>query len=137
MDRMTSNNILELKDNEIFVFGSNTHGLHAGGAAVIAHKKFGAKWGIGKGKTGKCYAIPTIEFDSTKKPFSIKDLQIYITNFINYASKHSDLTFLVTEIGCGIAGFKHEEIAPLFKKAITVNNIYLPERFWNILKPNK
>ena len=127
MERVSSNQITHLEDDEIFVFGSNLEGMHGGGAALLAANKFGAKWGIGVGLTGRCYAIPTMHG-------GVNDIRSYVDDFINYAKKHSSLKFLVTEIGCGIAGFKVEEIAPLFKDAMTVKNIYLPKRFWDVLK---
>ena len=115
-----------LEKDEIFVFGSNLEGKHLGGAAKAAHMKFGAKWGVGVGLTGKSYAIPTMQG-------GVKTIKPYVDQFIEYAKEHQDKKFLVTRIGCGIAGFKDEEIAPLFKKAATVCNIYLPKEFFNII----
>lgn len=111
--------ITELKDNEIFVFGSNLDGLHHGGAARYAYEKFGATWGIGSGFTGQCYAIPTMG--------GIDSLQLYIEQFLHVASLLPDKQFLLTRIGCGIAGYKDEDIAPLFKDA--PNNVVLPEEW--------
>ena len=114
--------ITTLKENEIFVFGSNLAGMHAGGAARIAHSKFGAEWGNGVGRQGSCYAIPTMQGGAeTIKP--------YVEEFISYAQEHSELTFYVTRIGCGIAGFTDEEIAPLFASAYHIPNIILPLEF--------
>jgi O-acetyl-ADP-ribose deacetylase (regulator of RNase III) len=119
--------ITQLSDNEIFVFGSNLHGMHGGGAARIAHQKFGAEWGIGVGMTGQCYAIPTMHG-------GIDAIKPYVDDFIDFAISHSELTFLVTKIGCGIAGFKIEDIAPLFIRAIAVDNIILPEEFVRVIE---
>ena len=118
----TPERISELKENEIFVFGSNLAGVHGGGAARFAYERFGAVWGEGVGLHGQTYAIPTMQGGvETIKPF--------VDEFIRFAKEHSRLMFLVTRIGCGIAGFRDEEIAPLFKDAIDVENIILPKEF--------
>ena len=111
-----------LEENEIFVFGSNLQGMHGGGAARVAHEKFGAVWGEGIGLQGQSYAIPTMHG-------GVDVIAPYVNDFIAFAKEHPELKFLVTEIGCGIAGFKASEMAPLFKEALEVENIYLPERF--------
>ena len=118
----TSERISELRENEIFVFGSNLAGAHGGGAAWLAYRRFGAVWGEGVGLHGRTYAVPTMQGGiDTVKP--------YVDDFILFAKEHKELTFLVTRIGCGIAGFRNEEIAPLFKDAICVENIILPKEF--------
>jgi hypothetical protein len=116
-----------LEDDEIFVFGSNLEGFHGGGAAATA-RKWGAIWGQGVGLQGKTYAIPTMHG-------GVETIKPYVDDFLSFAKSNTDLKFLVTEIGCGIAGFKAEEIAPLFKSAIEENieNIYLPLSFCNLL----
>lgn len=125
--RISSSRITELKPDEIFVFGSNLEGLHGGGAAYLAYRKWGAIWGQGIGLQGQTYGIPTMHGG----PDAIRP---YVDEFIKFAQVHPELKFLVTEIGCGIAGFTPEEIAPLFTEAIPIENIYLPERFWHILE---
>jgi hypothetical protein len=115
-----------LRENEIFVFGSNLLGHHGGGAAFAAMDRFGAIWGKGVGLQGQSYAIPTMQGG----PETIRP---YVDDFVEFAKTHPRLTFLVTKIGCGIAGFKEEEIAPLFYPAIDVQNILLPESFARIL----
>ena len=130
--RTTPNNITELKDNEVFVFGSNEVGIHGAGAAALAYKKFGAEYLNGVGAMGKSYAIPTK--DKKIETLSIGEIEHYVNQFIDHAVNWNDSIFLVTEIGCGLAGYYPEDIAPLFKEAINIENIYLPERFWNILK---
>ena len=118
----TSERISELRENEIFVFGSNLAGAHGGGAAWLAYRRFGAVWGEGVGLHGRTYAIPTMQGGvDTVKP--------YVDDFILFSKEDKELTFLVTRIGCGIAGFRNEEIAPLFKDAICVENIILPKEF--------
>ena len=114
--------IKELSDNEIFVFGSNLGGFHAGGAARVAVDKFGAVWGQGVGLQGQSYAIPTMHG-------GVDVIKPYVDEFIAFAREHRELKFLVTPIGCGIAGFTVEEIAPLFADAIDDENIILPEAF--------
>ena len=127
MYRISSDRITELKDNEIFVFGSNHEGRHGGGAALLAYRKWGAVWGQGVGLQGQCYGIPTMHGGPEK-------IKPYVDEFIEFARNHKELNFLVTEIGCGIAGFSPEDIAPLFAEAIDVENIYLPERFVEVIE---
>ena len=118
--RTTPERITELKPNEIFVFGSNLQGMHGGGAAYIASRKFGAIMGQGVGLQGQSYGIPTMQG-------GVETIRPYVDEFIAFAKAHQELTFLVTRIGCGIAGFTDEEISPLFKEARDVENIVLPE----------
>lgn len=125
-DRFTPEFITELKPGEIFVFGSNQGGFHAGGAARVANQKFGAEWGVGVGLTGQCYAIPTMQG-------GVETIKPYTDEFVAFAAQHPELTFLVTRIGCGIAGFRDEEIAPLFADALDAPNVVLPESFVNII----
>lgn len=125
--RRAPNSITELKPNEIFVFGSNLSGAHGGGAARYAYEKFGAIWGEGVGLHGQTYAIPTMQG-------GVETIKPYVDQFIAYAMQHPELTFLVTRIGCGIAGFTDEEIAPLFNAAMLVDNILLPGSFVKVLE---
>lgn len=120
--RYTPERISELKENEIFVFGSNLAGAHGGGAARLAYERFGAVWGEGVGLHGQTYAIPTMQG-------GVDTIRPYVDAFIGFAKGHPLLTFLVTRIGCGIAGFRDEEIAPLFTDAIDQDNIILPKEF--------
>jgi hypothetical protein len=108
------NIINKLNKGEIFVFGSNLSGIHGAGAARIAYNKFGAKWGVGIGRTGNCYAIPT-KSEGIKRTLTINEISLYVNEFILYAIENSELTFLVTDIGCGLAGYKIHDIEPLFK----------------------
>ncbi|MBR4560291.1 MAG: hypothetical protein IKO23_00030 [Bacteroidales bacterium] len=124
--RITPEYIKSLKDNEIFVFGSNLAGAHAGGAARIARLNFGAIMGQGVGLQGQSYAIPTMQG-------GVNTILPYVEEFIRFADMHPELTFLVTKIGCGIAGFTPREIAPLFAGAVNVQNIHLPMDFWKEL----
>ena len=122
-DRVTPDFITSLKPNEVFVFGSNLAGMHGGGAARIAHLYFGAVMGNGDGIQGQSYAIPTMQG-------GVDTIRPYVDKFIAYAKQHPDRHFLVTRIGCGIAGFSPDEIAPLFSAAAAVENISLPDDFW-------
>ena len=124
--RVTSNHIERLQPNEIFVFGSNLSGHHGGGAALLAMNKWGAIWGQGVGLQGQTYGIPTMQG-------GVETIRPYVDEFIQFANKHPEMTFLITEIGCGIAGFPPQEIAPLFAKATTTENIHLQQRFWDLL----
>ena len=118
----TPNMISALKENEIFVFGSNLGGMHGGGAARTAYNRFGAVWGQGVGLQGQSYAIPTMQG-------GVETIKPYVDEFIEFAQAHPELKFLVTRIGCGIAGFRDEQIAPLFAAAIDQDNIILPREF--------
>lgn len=120
--RTTPDRITDLKPNEIFVFGSNLQGMHGGGAAYIAYRKFGAIWGQGIGLQGQSYGIQTMQG-------GVDTISPYVDEFIQFAKQHPELIFLVTRIGCGIAGFTDSQIAPLFASAHDVANIVLP-RNW-------
>ena len=119
--------ITELRKDEIFVFGSNLDGFHAGGAARLAYRKFGARWGQGVGLQGQSYAIPTMQG-------GVETIRPYVDEFLAFARRHPEWKFLVTEIGCGIAGFSPAQIAPLFTRAEELQNVYLPRRFREILE---
>ena len=117
--RTTPEFISELQPGEIFVCGSNLGCRHGGGAAYVAYRKFGAIMGQGVGLQGQSYAIPTMQG-------GVETIRPYVDEFIEFAKAHPELTFLVTRIGCGIAGFTDDEISPLFTKAHNVGNIVLP-----------
>lgn len=123
----TPDRISVLKDNEIFVFGSNLAGHHGGGAARLAYNRFGAVWGQGVGLQGQAYAIPTMQG-------GVETIKPYVDEFILFAEQHPEYKFLVTRIGCGIAGFRDEEIAPLFAAALDVENVILPREFVKALQ---
>ena len=123
--RVTPDQIDQLAENEVFVFGSNAHGNHAGGAAAFAVSRFGTIIGQGEGMQGQSYAIPTTG--------GIGLFAQAVQRFIDYAIEHPDQRFLVTRVGCGNAGFDVHEVAQLFINAIKIENISLPEEFWEIL----
>ncbi len=123
--RTTPNLITTLKPGEIFVFGSNARGMHAGGAARYALDHFGAEWGVGEGLQGQSYAIPTME--------GLDSLKFAVDRFIAFASQHPEYKFLVTPIGCGIAGYRESQIGPMFAHAAELPNVYLPASFWAVL----
>lgn len=124
--QVTPEFITHLEENEVFVFGSNLAGMHGGGAARMAYDVFGAEWGVGVGPTGQCYAIPTMQG-------GIETIRPYADEFISYAKQHPQKRFLVTRIGCGIAGFTDEEMAPLFREAAQEQNITLPQEWRQII----
>ena len=127
--KYTPENITELKPNEVFVFGSNLAGIHGAGAARFAHKVFGAEFGVGIGMTGKCYALPTKDRDIWTLP--LNRIEEYVIDFLDYAKENLDKTFLVTQIGCGLAGFAPEDIAPMFK--VHPKNVILPKEFHEVI----
>lgn len=123
----TPDKITTLKDDEVFVFGSNLKGAHGGGAAWIALQRFGAVLGQGVGLQGQSYAIPTMHGGT-------EAIRPYVDEFIRFAKQHDELFFYVTRIGCGIAGFKDEEMAPLFADAAWLDNVCLPKSFADIIR---
>lgn len=118
----TPENITSLGEDEVFVFGSNLAGNHAGGAARVARERFGAIMGQGVGMQGQSYAIPTMQG-------GVETIKPYVDDFIELAREWDQTTFYVTRIGCGIAGFKDSEIAPLFSEAMDLYNVRLPKSF--------
>ena len=124
-ERITPSQVNILADGEIFVFGSNFQGRHMGGAARIAQEKYGAVWGIGEGLQGQSYAIPTME--------GLENLAPAVQRFTSFAKQHQELNFFVTAIGCGIAGYRADEIAPFFLTAAYLPNVYLPLSFWKVI----
>ena len=128
--RFTPDKVSHLEDGEIFVFGSNESGIHGAGAAKLAFDKFGAVWGVGVGHEGKTYAIPTKDFDI--KTLSLDIIKHYVDGFMEFATYNPEFTFVVTEIGCGLAGYQPKDIAPLFKGYPL--NVVLPKRFVDILR---
>lgn len=124
----------KLEPDEVFVFGSNILGYHNGGAARKARRDFGAVWGQAEGPQGQSYAIPV---DSGKGAMDITQIKASVERFIGYAQACPEQTFLVTRIGCGIAGFSDEEMAPLFKDTLGIKNIKLPKSFVEILTIGK
>lgn len=122
--------VTQLDENQVFVFGSNEVGRHGRGAAKLA-KQWGAKNGVGEGLSGKTYGIPTK--DKSIKTLSKCKILKYVGTFIKFASQRVDLVFLVTEIGCGLAGYSPSDIAPMFVDALHLTNVFLPLSFWEIL----
>lgn len=129
--RISDSFIVELGKNEIFVFGSNESGIHGGGAARTATYKFKAQMGVGFGMTGRCFAIPTKDWEVKTLP--LEAIEFYVKRFIAYAKANQKFKFLVSEVGCGLAGYNPGQIAPFFKEALELENVYLPESFYNIL----
>jgi hypothetical protein len=130
--RISPKYITKIRDNEIFVFGSNESGRHGKGAAKTAIK-WGAIYGISEGIQGNTYAIPTKDV-YIKNTLSISEIKLYVDNFVKFAIDNSELNFLVTEIGCGLAGLSPYEVAPLFIECVEIVNIYLPKSFYDTYK---
>lgn len=127
----TPDYIDKLLPKQVFVFGSNVLGYHTGGASATARKKFGAVWGQSEGLQGQSYAIPV---DYGKDVRNDLEVKAAIDRFITFAKEHDELFFLVTRIGCGIAGYQEEEMAPFFMEALELRNVSLPKSFVDILK---
>ena len=121
-ERCTPEIIKELKENEVFVFGSKPDGNHKSGAAKIAVEKFGARQGMGEGFCGQSYAIPVHKYHTHKMDKAVK-------SFVGYAKTHSDKAFYVLPVGCGSAGIDIRVVSEMFSKAMDYDNIYLPRQF--------
>ena len=130
MKNITPDYITQLQPDEIFVFGSNSEGNHAGGAARQA-MRFGAILGQGNGLQGQTYAVPTMFAHESK-------IEPYIDDFISFAKRNPQLKFFVTRVGCGIAGFTEKQIAPMFERVKTekIENVSLPKEFWDVIEQN-
>lgn len=130
--RITPENILDLKAGEMFVFGSNESGIHGSGAAERA-RIFGARIGIGFGPSAATFAIPTKDWNIEILPLHV--IKFYVDRFIEFTKvpRYHRWTFVVTRIGCGLAGYKPEQIAPMFAPLIHSRNVHLPQDFWEII----
>ena len=121
-----------MNNNEIFVFGSNLSGIHGAGAAKYARLHHGAIMGQGMGLQGTSYALPTKGMNISFMP--LEDIGRHVAAFISFAKIRPDLMFRVTRVGCGLAGFTDEDIAPLFKEALPLKNIRLPKGWRHLIK---
>ena len=134
-NRITPEIIKHLESGEIFVFGSNTAGMHAGGAARVA-QQWGAVWGKPEGLQGNTYALPTVghtgfaKWTQIGKPLPLAQVKKHVDIFIRCAERNPHLFFYVTPVGCGIAGFKVKDIAPMFIETVSLPNVALPASFW-------
>lgn len=131
--KITPEEILTLAKDEVFVFGSNEAGIHGAGAARLAATEFGATLGQGFGFSGQSFALPTKDWEITQLPLPV--IKFYIDRFVAFAKRplSRGWNFLVTKIGCGLAGYTIEQIAPLFKEAKELDNVYLPQEFLDFL----
>ena len=123
--RVTPEKVTNLAPNEIFVFGSNDQGIHKGGAAYLALKKFGAQMGVSSGLQGSSYAIPTV--GNGIGPQEIADS---FHTFVEFAKAHPEKTFLLTALGCGHGGYEPDYISRYLEEGINVSNIHYPMEFW-------
>lgn len=126
--RFTPENITELKNNEIFVFGSNLAGRHGAGAAKIAREKFRAVYGVGKGLTGRCYAFPTK--DRQINPLPLESIRQEFIDLFACCENFPKYTFLLTKVGCGLAGYSIKEISGCYEGLDIPVNLVVPEEFW-------
>lgn len=129
--KFTPDKITKLKKNQVFVFGSNEAGIHGAGAAKLAEEKFGAIRGMGYGLQGKSFGIPTK--DTFIRTLPLDKIEFYIYSFLTEVMEYPDTEFLVTKIGCGLAGYSDDQIANLFKGKFIPENVTLPESFFNII----
>ena len=127
MRKVAPDNIKQLGENEVFVFGSNRAGRHSKGAALLAFRKFGARMGQADGLMGRSYGIPTKDRNLRTLPLTAIESQI--GKFLRFAQSNPQHTFLVTQIGCGLAGYQPKDIAPLFLAHAIPSNIALPQAF--------
>lgn len=111
-------------DDRVFVFGSNTLGIHGAGAAAYAHRKLGAEIGVGEGPTGRTYALPTCY--QPGEPVTLQELAVYIDNFFSYAKLNPQQRFFVSKVGCGIAGFDENDVAYIFHELGVPDNCDIP-----------
>ena len=121
---------IQPQPGQVFVFGSNLSGHHGGGAARAAHQNYGAEWGVAEGRTGRCYAIPTVNVQISG-PRPLESIAHSVRNFLSYAEWDSKEQFFVTRIGCGLAGHKDADIAPMFANAPA--NCSLPDTWRDLL----
>lgn len=128
--RTTPANITDLAPGEIFVFGSNLDGIHGAGAARLARQKFGAEMYTAEGLKGRTYALPTV--GHLLALMETEGVLAGVARFLTCAVANPQLTFLVTEVGCGLAGHTPEEIAPAFANA--PDNVILPQVFLDVLE---
>jgi len=131
--KITSENTQTLKSNEVFVFGSNLAGQHLGGAALLAKEKFGAELGVGEGMTGQCYALPTK--DENIETLPIAEIHKVIEQLRETVGNNRDKFFIITAVGCGLAGYEAKDIAPMFENFINFENISLPQSFVDVIFP--
>lgn len=134
-NKITPEFVKEVSKDEIFVFESNKSGIHGAGAAKYAREQFGAGYGIGIGMTGQCYAIPTK--GKKLQVLGLDEIKSHVDRFIMGAKHMTDKTFYVTKIGCGLAGYTVDDIAPLFENVLHLPNVKLPIEFLTILLYNE
>jgi len=118
-------------NGQCFVFGSNLSGIHGAGAARAARLNYCAQWGVAEGPTGDSYAIPTVR-EKIAGPLPLDEIRSAVDRFISYATAHPKLTFFVTRIGCGLAGHRDQDVAPMFAQAPA--NCSLPDTWASYLE---
>lgn len=131
MKRFTPDKIESLAPNEIFVFGSNLAGIHGAGAAKLANKKFKAQWDVGEGLTGQCYAFPTKNIFI--QSLSLNEITLSAENLFNCCRRNPNLIFLLTKVGCGLAGYTAEQICSVLANYDWPDNLIMPKEFHDII----
>jgi hypothetical protein len=121
-----------MENKKIFVFGSNLAGRHGKGAALAAYREHGAVYGQGIGLQGNSYAIPTKDENLNTLP--LHKIQRYVDNFVKFAVLNAEMKFEVTRVGCGLAGYEDDDIAPMFHNV--PDNCILPVG-WRVLAKEK
>lgn len=130
--KITPSKIEFLRPWEIFVFGSNLAGKHGSGAALDARILFGAVQGVGEGLTGRCYALPTK--DHHISILALHEIGVYVKKLRQFVDEsYDEKLFLITAVGCGLAGHTPKQIAPLFANFMHYTNVSLPQEFVDIL----
>jgi len=133
INRQTPDNITSLKEGEVVVVGTNEEGRHGKGAALFAKLYAGAIQGQARGLMGQTYGIVTKKNWRVEKSSTLEEIQGEVNTFIEFAYNHPELIFKVTKLGCSLAGYTVQEIAPLFRRALHIKNIHLPAEFWDEL----
>mgnify|MGYP006899131143 CR=1 FL=1 len=131
-ERTTPELITALSPGQVFVFGSNYAGRHGKGAAKTA-LKWGAKYGQGEGLMGRTYGLPTKGHD-LRHSLPLERIAEHVARLLEFAQGRPDLQFMVTEIGCGLAGYTPKQVAPLFAATVDMPNVSLPASFWRKLR---
>jgi len=131
-NRITPEKVTDLRPLDIFVYGANEAGILGAGAALTARRFVGRRSGV-CGLSGRTFAIPTKPRD-LRLSLPLDDISKYVAMFVTYVSKRRDRCFLVTEIGCGLAGYHPSQIAPMFRGCVALPHVCLPQRFWTVLR---
>jgi len=134
--RISASYITALNPGEIFVFGSNLSGIHGAGAAYTAYHRFGAELGVGEGLRGQSYAFPTVYYD-IERSLTLDEIAVHAKRFLECVAERTDLQFLLTQVGCNLAGYTPQQMAPLFAEGFGLTNLFFPLSFYQVLVSNE